>query len=66
MLNSKMDFNNLLKVFVRAMLNTDKKVYFIKNATQKPQEAKEYLQTNNTELVELGLLKYVWLKQKRT
>lgn len=60
-----MDFNNLFNVFVRAMLNTDKKVYFIKNATQKPQRPKSTYKLTMTELVELGLLKYVWLKKKR-
>lgn len=44
MLNSKMDFNNLLKVFVRAMLNTDKKYTSLKNATQKPQRPKSTLE----------------------
>lgn len=47
-----MDFNNLFNVFVSAMLNTDKQVYFIKNATQKPQRPKSTYKKTMTELVE--------------
>lgn len=60
-----MDFNNLLKVFVRAMLNTDKKCYTEASEAQENTGTITTYKLTMTQQIELRLLKDVWLKQKR-